>query len=241
MVEAVGLAKHFGAVQALRSASFRLWPGEVLAVLGANGAGKSTLLKILAGVFPPDEGSFLVRGQEVHSHDVGVSRRLGIEMVYQDLGLVPNMDAIYNLFLGRPIRKFGIFADRKAMLAKTNAVIETLGVTTIQDPTKPVESMSGGQRQILAIGRAVTWGGGIVILDEPAAALGIAETEQVLKVIEDLKQKGAAILLVSHNLDHVFRLADRALVMFQGRTVADIVIEKSNVAELTSAITTGAL
>jgi ABC-type sugar transport system ATPase subunit len=241
IVEATNLAKQFGGVHALRSASFQLWPGEVVAILGANGAGKSTLLKILAGVFPPDEGTLSVRGREVQSYDVGTSRSLGIEMVYQDLGLVPNMDACYNLFLGRPIRKFGIFADRKAMLEKTRSVIDSLGVTTMQDPTKAVEGMSGGQRQVLAIGRAVTWGSGVVILDEPAAALGIAETEQVLKVIEDLKRQGTSILLVSHNLEHVFRVADRAVVMYQGRTMAAIDIASSSVGDLTRAITSGAL
>lgn len=241
IVEVVDLSKHFAGVQALRSASFSLWPGEVVSLLGANGAGKSTLLKILAGVFPPDTGIFKVRGEEVHCHDVETSRRLGIEMVYQDLGLVPNMDAAYNLFLGRPMRKLGIFADRKGMLKKTREVIDALGVTTMQDPTKPVEGMSGGQRQVLAIGRAVTWGGGVVILDEPAAALGIAETEQVLRVIEDLKAAGTSILLVSHNMEHVFRVSDRAVVLYQGRTVADFELADADVGQVTRAITSGGL
>ena len=241
VVVAKNLSKQFGGVKALRSASFELHRGEVVAILGANGAGKSTLLKLLAGVYAPDSGSLTVKGEEITHHDVNTSRRLGIEMVYQDLGLVPNMDAAFNLFLGRPIRKFGIFADRRAMLKRTREVFASLGVTTMQDPTKAVEGMSGGQRQVLAIGRAVTWGGGVVILDEPAAALGIAETEQVLKVIEDLKRQNTGVLLVAHNLDHVLRVADRAIVMHQGRTVADIDIATSDVDQLTRVITTGAL
>lgn len=241
VVVARNLSKHFGGVKALRSASFELRRGEVVAILGANGAGKSTVLKILAGVFAPDSGELIVKGEEITHHDVNTSRRLGIEMVYQDLGLVPNMDAAYNLFLGRPIRKYGLFADRKAMLKKTREVFASLGVTTMQDPTKAVDGMSGGQRQVLAIGRAVTWGGGVVILDEPAAALGIAETEQVLKVIEDLKRQNTGVLLVTHNLDHVFRVADRAIVMHQGRSVADIDVRTSDVDQLTRVITSGAL
>ncbi len=240
-IEAVELSKHFGGVQALRSASFTAWPGEVLAVVGGNGAGKSTLLKILAGVYPPDGGRLLVRGEPVHSHDVAMSRRLGIEMVYQDLGLVPNMDAAYNLFLGRTPRKWGIFVDRKTMLNKTREVVKSLGITTLQDVTKPVEGMSGGQRQVLAIGRAVTWGKGVVILDEPAVALGVAETEQVLQVVVDLKQRGASILLVSHNLDHVFRVADRILVMFQGNSIAEVKREEVTMDELVGWITAGVI
>ena len=173
VIEARGLRKFFGGVQALRDASFTLRKAEVLAIVGANGAGKSTLLKILSGVFPPDEGTLRIGGEEIRSFNVVASRDHGIETVYQDLALVPNMDAAYNLFLGRPIRKWGVFADRKRMYEKTRSVLNDLGVTTLQDIGQPIEGLSGGQRQALAIGRAVTWGKGVVILDEPVAALGI--------------------------------------------------------------------
>jgi ABC-type sugar transport system ATPase subunit len=241
VIQATELRKYFGGVQALRSATFTLWPGEVLAVVGGNGAGKSTLLKILAGAQPPDGGELRVRGELVGSHDVATSRQLGIEMVYQDLGLVPNMDPAYNLFLGRIPRKWGVFIDRKKMLERTREVLAELHISTVQDLRGPVDGMSGGQRQALAIGRAVTWGSGVVILDEPAAALGIAETEQVLKLIVDLKRRGAAILLVSHNLDHVFQVADRVLVMHQGRSVAEVPTKDISPSQLASVITTGGL
>ena len=239
VIEARGLRKFFGGVQALRDASFTLRKAEVLAIVGANGAGKSTLLKILSGVFPPDEGTLRIGGEEIRSFNVVASRDHGIETVYQDLALVPNMDAAYNLFLGRPIRKWGVFADRKRMYEKTRSVLNDLGVTTLQDIGQPIEGLSGGQRQALAIGRAVTWGKGVVILDEPVAALGIRETEQVLNLILKLKATGVSILLVSHNLEHVFRVADRVLVMFHGRSVAEVCCAESDVNQLSNLILTG--
>ena len=240
LVEAISLSKHFGEIRALQSASFTLSQGEVLAVVGANGAGKSTLVKILAGVYPPNGGILRLNGEEVTSFSASESRERGIEMVYQDLADVPNMDAVYNLFIGRSIRKWGIFADRKSMIAKTQEVLTELGVATVQDVTQPVESMSGGQRQALAIGRAVTWGSRIIILDEPTAALGILETEQVLHLIGDLKGKGVSILLVTHNLEHVFRVADQILVMYQGRNVAQMPRKDTNLAKLAAVIVSGA-
>jgi ABC-type sugar transport system ATPase subunit len=240
VAEAISLSKHFGQIRALQSASFTLSEGEVLAVVGANGAGKSTLLKILAGVYPPDGGTLRLNGEDVTSFSAPESRGRGIEMVYQDLADVPNMDAVYNLFVGRPIRKWGIFADHKSMIAKTREVLTGLGVATVQDVTQPVETMSGGQRQALAIARAVTWGSRIIILDEPTAALGILETERVLRLIGDVKGKGASILLVTHNLEHVFRVADQILVMYQGRSVAQMPRQDTNLAKLAAVIVSGA-
>lgn len=215
------VSKRFGGVQALIDASFNLYPSEVLAIVGANGAGKSTLMKIIAGVHAPDGGEIYVEGKSVHLNVASV-REHGIEMVYQDLGLVKNMDAPYNLFIGRIPKKWWFFVDDKAMEAKTKEVFEKLGITTVQNINTPVEGFSGGQQQALAIGRAVAWGRKVIILDEPTAALGVAETEQVINLILDLKRKGSSIIIISHNMDHVFRLADRILVIRNGRSVAEV-------------------
>ena len=172
------VSKSFGGVQALRDGSFDLHRGEVLAIVGSNGAGKSTLIKVVAGAHVPDGGRIVIDGKEVPraEHSVSHMQERGIEVVYQDLALVPNMTAPYNLFLGRIPRKLGIFVDERKMRSKTREVLAQLNVTTVQDLSKPISSMSGGQQQSIAIGRAIAWGSDIVILDEPTAALGPNET-----------------------------------------------------------------
>jgi fructose transport system ATP-binding protein len=150
------------------------------------------------------------------------SRDAGIEIVFQDLGLAPNMDASFNLFLGRPIRRFGLFSNRREMERQTRKILADVHVSTIQDIRKPVDSMSGGQRQALAVGRAMAWRKRVVILDEPAAALGPEETEQVIRLIQTLREQGSSVIVITHNMDHVFRIADRVLVMRHGRSVAQL-------------------
>ncbi|MGB0610793.1 MAG: ATP-binding cassette domain-containing protein, partial [Verrucomicrobiales bacterium] len=194
ILEVNGVSKSFGGVEALREGSLNLFPGEVLAIVGANGAGKSTLIKIIAGVLTPDHGHISIRGTKItrQDHSVGFIRQMGVEVVYQDLAIVPNMTAPYNLFLGRIPKKFGIFVDEKQMQAKTREVLAELKVETVQSLKRPISEMSGGQQQSIAIGRAIAWGKEIVILDEPTAALGPNETQQVERVINEIRKRNTA-------------------------------------------------
>lgn len=220
LLEMRSVAKHFGGVQALVDVSFDLRSREILAIVGSNGAGKSTLVSLLAGINQPDTGEIRLDGEVCAISSVAQSRRLGFEIVFQDLGLVGNMDAPYNVFLGRPIRRFGLFVDRHAMAAKTRELLAEIHVSTVRDLSAPVSSMSGGQRQALAVGRAVMWRKRIVVLDEPAAALGPGESEQVIRLIQTLRKRGSTIIVVTHNMDHVIRICDRVLVMYHGQSVA---------------------
>ncbi len=235
------VAKSFGGVQALRSGSFELSRGEIIAIVGANGAGKSTLIKIVAGVFRPDSGRMLVRGEPVAARDHNVShmRQLGIEVVYQDLAIVPNMNAPYNLFLGRIPKRFGIFVDENAMRRKTREILEDLKVKTVQSLREPISAMSGGQQQSVAIGRAIAWGREIVILDEPTAALGPTETGEVERLMHEIRDRGTAVILISHNLEQVFRLADRILVVHHGLTTPAFPRSGVTSEQLVRAITLG--
>ncbi|MEZ2390675.1 ATP-binding cassette domain-containing protein [bacterium RCC_150] len=239
ILEGSHLAKHFGGVQALRDVSFDLREREILALVGSNGAGKSTLVSLLAGTNRPDRGEIRMDGEPIQFKTVRDSRAAGIEIVFQDLGLAPNMDASYNLFLGRPIRKFGIFADQKAMERQTRKILADVHVSTIQDIRKPVESMSGGQRQALAVGRAVAWRKRIIILDEPAAALGPEETEQVIRLIQTLRDQGSSVIVITHNMDHVFRVADRVLIMRHGSSVSQLHTHDLEMSKLVNLIMLG--
>lgn len=241
ILEVNGVSKSFGGVEALREGSLNLFPGEVLAIVGANGAGKSTLIKIIAGVLTPDHGYISIRGTKItrQDHSVGFIRQMGVEVVYQDLAIVPNMTAPYNLFLGRIPKKFGIFVDEKQMQAKTREVLAELKVETVQSLKRPISEMSGGQQQSIAIGRAIAWGKEIVILDEPTAALGPNETQQVERVINEIRKRNTATILISHNLDQVFRLADRLVVVHQGNTSKEFSRNEVTIDELVKAITTG--
>lgn len=236
-----GVSKRFGGVLALADVSFSLASGEVLAIVGANGAGKSTLVKILGGVFRPDRGEVWLGNERMDHGDVNSARAAGIEVVYQDLGLVPNMDPAFNLFLGRTPRRFRFFVDRAKMVQETQRVLDALHISTLRDLSVPVESLSGGQRQALAIGRTLATERRVVILDEPAAALGVEETEEVLRLIERLRDDGTAVITVSHNMDHVFRLADRLLVMYSGHAVADVKRSDTNVDQVVQWIMLGEL
>ena len=241
VLEVKNVSKFFGGVEALKQGSLKLFPGEVLAIVGANGAGKSTLIKIIAGVLNPDQGFVIIRGKtvEMDEHNVAFIRQKGVEVVYQDLAIVPNMSAPYNLFLGRIPRKFGIFIDEKKMLKKTEEVLAELNIETVQNLIGPISEMSGGQQQSIAIGRAIAWGKDIVILDEPTAALGPNETLEVERVILEIRKRGTAIILISHNLDQVFRVADRLVVVHKGVTSREFLRSEVTLEELVKSITTG--
>ena len=241
VLEVENVSKAFGGVEALKKGSMKLFPGEVLAIVGANGAGKSTLIKIIAGVLNPDQGQMSIKGNPVarQDHHVGFIRQQGVEVVYQDLAIVPNMTAPYNLFLGRIPRKFGIFVDQKKMRLKTEEVLAELNVETVQSLSRPISEMSGGQQQSIAIGRAIAWGKEIVSLDEPTAALGPNETQEVERVILEIRKRGTATILISHNLDQVFRVADRLIVVHQGITSREFLRSEVTPDELVKAITTG--
>lgn len=236
------VTKSFGGVQAMRDGSFDLQRGEVVAIVGGNGAGKSTLAKIVSGAHVPDSGRICIKGVEVTRADHSVShmQACGIEVVYQDLALVPNMTAPYNLFLGRIPRKWGLFVDEKKMREKTREALKQLNVTTVQDLSQPISSMSGGQQQSIAIGRAIAWGSDIVILDEPTAALGPNETAEVERLVEDVRDRqGTSFILISHNLDQVRRLADRIIVTHHGVTSREFKRDEITSDRLVKAITLG--
>jgi ABC-type sugar transport system ATPase subunit len=241
VLEVKNVSKFFGGVEALKQGSLKLFSGEVLAIVGANGAGKSTLIKIIAGVLNPDQGFVKIRGKNIgqDDHNVSFIRQQGVEVVYQDLAIVPNMSAPYNLFLGRIPRKFGIFVDEKKMLEKTKEVLSELNIETVQNLIRPISEMSGGQQQSIAIGRAIAWGKDIVILDEPTAALGPNETLEVERIIREIRKRGTAIILISHNLDQVFRVADRLVVVHKGVTSREFLRSEVTLEELVKSITTG--
>lgn len=233
------VSKAYGGVKALTDASFDLRDGEILAFVGGNGAGKSTMVSILGGVVAKDGGIIEMDGVATDIGSVRASQHLGIEIVYQDLGMAPNMDAAFNLFLGRPIRKWGILLDRRAMEARTREVLAEIHVSTIQDINVSVDSLSGGQRQALAVGRTMLWKKRIVILDEPAAALGPEETEQVVRLIRDLRRRGSSVIVISHNMDHVFDICDRVVVFRHGRTVGQYDLTSLDARQLVSLIMLG--
>ncbi len=224
LLEARGVVKSFGRVRALRGASFTVYPGEVVALVGDNGAGKSTLVKTLAGVHSPDEGELLVDGRPVSFGSPVDAREHGIEVVYQDLALAAELPPAANLYLGREILKRGILGklgvlDDKAMRARGDAAFHDLGVR-IQDTSSTVAAMSGGQRQGIAVARACMWASRVVFMDEPTAALGVVQTRNVLDLILRVRERGIAVVLISHNMPEVLEVADRVEVLRLGRRVA---------------------
>jgi simple sugar transport system ATP-binding protein len=219
-LEARSIVKSFGTVRALRGSSFQAFPGEVTALVGDNGAGKSTLVKVMSGVFPPDDGEILVDGNTVHMGNPRDAAALGIETVYQDLALAPDLDAAANVFLGRELRRVRILHDQGEMRRQTAARFKELGVGLVQDLRVPVASFSGGQRQSVAIARAAMWARHVIIMDEPTAALGVIQTKKVLELIETVRDRGLAVVLISHNLPEVLQVSDRIEVMRLGARVA---------------------
>jgi D-xylose transport system ATP-binding protein len=216
-----GINKSFGAVHVLQNVDFDAYPGMVTALVGDNGAGKSTLIKGIAGIYPFDSGAYTFDGANAHVTSPKHASALGIEVVYQDLALCDNLDIVHNLFLGREIRKAGML-DESTMERRATETLAGLSVRTVKSIRQQVASLSGGQRQTVAIARSVIWNSKVVILDEPTAALGVAQTEQVLKLVRRLADNGLAVVLISHNLNDVFEVADRISVLYLGKMAAQV-------------------
>jgi D-xylose transport system ATP-binding protein len=233
------ISKSFGSVQALRNADFEVRRGEVMALVGDNGAGKSTLIKCVAGINPIDSGEIRFDGKPVTIHGPKDAAKLGIEFVYQDLALCDNLDVVQNMYLGREAHD-PLFRLREApMEQKTTETLRSLSVTTIRSVRQPVATLSGGQRQSVAVARSVMWNNRVVFLDEPTAALGVAQTRQVLDLITRLGEQGLGVVYVSHNLNDVFEVADRITVLRLGQTVGLYEKDKTNQQEVVQAITAG--
>jgi D-xylose transport system ATP-binding protein len=233
-----GINKSFGAVHVLRDVDLDVSPGRVTALVGDNGAGKSTLIKGIAGIHGFDSGEYTYDGRPVHVTSPKDSSALGIEVVYQDLALCDNLDVVHNMFLGRELKKYGRL-DESAMEQRARQTLTGLSVRTLASVRTHVASLSGGQRQTVAIARAVLWNSRIVILDEPTAALGVAQTEQVLLLVRRLADRGLGVVLISHNLNDVFRVADDIAVLYLGQMAAQVQradVSNNQVVEL---ITTG--
>jgi D-xylose transport system ATP-binding protein len=232
------LTKSFGSVQALNGVDFEVNDGEVMALVGDNGAGKSTLVKCIAGTHASDSGEILFEGEEVHIHGPKDAGRLGIEVVYQDLALCDNLDVVQNMYLGRELNHAQVLAEAP-MEQHTSETLKTLAVTTIKSIRQPVATLSGGQRQSVAVARAVMWNSKLVILDEPTAALGVAQTEQVLALVRRLGEQGLGVVLISHNLHDVFETADRITVLRLGRNVGVFERRTTTQQAVVEAITAG--
>jgi simple sugar transport system ATP-binding protein len=241
VLEAREIVKSFGRVHALRGASFSVYEREVVALVGDNGAGKSTLVKTLVGVHPPDSGNILFGGEEVQIPSPHAARDLGIETVYQDLSLASELDPAANMYLGREIHRGGLLGklgllDNKAMRRRSDEAFGNLGVR-IQDTSAPVANMSGGQRQGIAICRAVTWASKVVFMDEPTAALGVVQTRNVLDQIKRVREHGLSVVLISHNMPEVFEVADRIEVLRLGKRVARLRPDEVTMEDIVAAMT----
>jgi len=234
-----GISKSFGSVQALTDVDFEVRHGEVMALVGDNGAGKSTLIKCVAGIHSPDSGEILFDGKPVHISSPKDAARLGIEVVYQDLALCDNLDVVQNMYLGREERDWLWRLKEPLMEQRTAETLRSLSVTTIRSIRQPVASLSGGQRQSVAVAKAVQWNSKVVILDEPTAALGVAQTRQVLDLVKRLAEQGLSVVLISHNLHDVFEVATRITVLRLGRDVGVYEREKTTQQEVVQAITAG--
>jgi D-xylose transport system ATP-binding protein len=238
LLELRGVSKSFGSVQALTDVDFEVRQGEVMALVGDNGAGKSTLIKCIAGIHPMDDGELLWNGEPESISGPRDAAKLGIEVVYQDLALCDNLDVVQNMYLGREANRFQILKE-PPMEAKTVETLKSLRVTTIRSIRQTVATLSGGQRQSVAVARAVMWNSRLVILDEPTAALGVAQTEQVLALVNRLAEQGLSVILISHNLHDVFETATRITVLRLGRNVGVYERAKTTQAEIVQAITAG--
>lgn len=241
LLDLKGVSKRFGAVQALYRVNFASRPGEVMALVGDNGAGKSTLIKGIAGIYPFDEGEVYFDGNLTHIRGPRDAAALGIEVVYQDLALADNLDVVANMFLGRErVKSFGRL-DEVSMEQSSLETLRSLSVTTVRSVRLPVASLSGGQRQAVAVAKAVMWNSRLVILDEPTAALGVAQTRQVLDLVRRLADKGLAVIIISHNLHDIFEVADRITVLRLGQQVAVFRRDETTQQEVVHAITAGKL
>ena len=246
VVQAKGIVKTYGHVVALDGVDFELYPGEVLAVIGDNGAGKSTLIKCLSGAENPNGGDILLEGEPVHFRSPQDARTHGIETVYQTLAVAPALDIASNLYLGRELRRPGILGsvfrmlDGNQMNKLAKAQMTSLGIGTLQNMGQAVETLSGGQRQAVAVARAAAFSSKVIILDEPTAALGVKESNQVLKLIESIRERGLPVILVSHNMPQVFEVADRIHIQRLGKRAAVVSPKTISMADAV-AVMTGAI
>ena len=234
-----GISKSYGSVQALTEVDFEVVEGEVMALVGDNGAGKTTLIKCIAGIHGFDSGEVLFEGEPVTIHGPKDAAKLGIEVVYQDLALCDNLDVVQNMYLGREVRVWLYRLKEPVMEQHTADTLKSLAVTTIRSIRQPVASLSGGQRQSVAVAKAVQWNSKLVILDEPTAALGVAQTEQVLALVRRLAEQGLAVVIISHNLHDIFETATRITVLRLGRNVGVYERAKTTQQEVVHAITAG--
>ena len=238
LLELRGITKRFGAVHAMTGVDLQVFPAEVIALVGDNGAGKSTLVKTIAGINMPDQGEIFFEGKQVHFTGPRDPAALGISTVYQDLALCDNLDVVANLYLGREeVGKPIPAISEEQMEKRAREVLRNLNVTTLQSPRLVVASLSGGQRQSVAVARSVMWSAKLVMLDEPTAALGVAQTEQVLALIRRLKEQGHAVIVISHNLGDVFEVADRIVVLRLGRNAGDFLVGETSREAVVAAIT----
>ena len=233
-----GIEKSFGPVQVLKGVDFVAYPGQVTALVGDNGAGKSTLIKCIAGIYSIDGGDYHFEGNKVSVGGPRDATALGIEIVYQDLALCDNLDIVHNMFLGRETKK-GITLNEEEMESLARKTLDGLSVRTVKSIRQTVSSLSGGQRQTVAIARAVLWNSKVVILDEPTAALGVAQTEQVLNLVRRLADNGLAVILISHNLNDVFQVADNISALYLGNMAAQVKKSEVSHAQVVQLITTG--
>jgi ABC-type sugar transport system ATPase subunit len=232
--------KNFGPVQALAGVDLEIYPGEVTALVGDNGAGKSTMIKTVSGMWAPDGGQVFWDGKEVHVRNPRDAAALGIATMYQDLALCDNLDIVQNMFLGREPRRLGLL-DETAMEISARKTLSDLSVTTVRSIRQPVGSLSGGQRQAVAVARAVLEDARLVIMDEPTAALGVSQTAMVLNLVKTLSESGVAVLIISHNLVDIFAVADHIAVMYLGRLVGTYPAAELDTQRAVELITTGAL
>ncbi|MEH3068668.1 MAG: ATP-binding cassette domain-containing protein [Aeromicrobium erythreum] len=238
LLELRGINKSFGAVHVLHDVDFAVYPGQVTALVGDNGAGKSTLVKTIAGIYSADTGQRYFEGKPVDIHGPRDAADLGIEVVYQDLALCDNLDIVENMFLGRELMK-GPQLDEAAMESRARETLASLSVRTVKSVRQSVASLSGGQRQTVAIAKSVLWNSKVVLLDEPTAALGVAQTRQVLDLVRRLADQGLGVVLISHNMVDVFEVADRITTLYLGRVAADVATKDVTNTQVVELITAG--
>jgi D-xylose transport system ATP-binding protein len=238
VLELRGIDKSFGPVQVLHDVALSAYPGEVTALVGDNGAGKSTLVKCIGGIYPIDAGEYFFNGEPVQVHSPRDAAALGVEIVYQDLALCDNLDIVQNMFLGRE-RKSGLVLDEATMEEMAAKTLDGLSVRTVKSIRQQVSSLSGGQRQTVAIAKAVLWNSKVVVLDEPTAALGVAQTAQVLELVRRLADNGLSVILISHNLNDVFAVSDRIAALYLGRMAAQVKTSDVTHAQIVELITSG--
>ncbi len=241
VLQARGIEKSFGAVQVLRGVDFDVYPGEVVALIGDNGAGKSTLINVLTGVLQPNAGEISFEGEQTTFDTPHEARERGIETVYQDLAVAPQLDAVANIFLGREHKRPGVlgkmgFLDKAKMHRETETQLQDLRVR-LTSLERPLSTLSGGQRQGVAVARAVMWASKVVIMDEPTAALGVAQVGMVLDLIKRVRETGIPVVFISHNMPHVFEVADRILVLRLGAMVAELDPQKASTDDAVAAMT----